>query len=141
MPLRLEGPLRLLEILGRDADVGLAAEAQIEDDGIADHALHRQLRDARMLADEVVRRVDVGAGVNRHLDHVGDEPLVLPANDGAQLEVRLLRRERGRVPFLHGHAQVDDAHGGLLAWASYGVSLLRLERIGSELGHFEHGGP
>src|SRR5206468_12371537 len=48
----------------------------------------------------------------RQLDEVGDEDLVLPADDGRQLEVHVLGRERIGIAFLDGHGQIDDLHGG-----------------------------
>src|SRR5688572_29924314 len=50
------------------------------------------------------------AGMNRHLDDVGDKALVLPFDDRSELEIVLLGREWRGFTFIHRHAEIDDTH-------------------------------
>ena len=84
--------------------------SQVQDHGFPHHRLERQLLDRRLVAKKMMRRVDVRAGVHRHLDDVGDKAFFLPLDDRFQFEIFFIGREGRRVAFFYGHAEIDDTH-------------------------------
>ena len=90
--------------------MGNAFGGQIQNHGFAHHRFERQLFDRRFIAEKMMRRVDVRAGVHGHLNDVGDKTFVLPLDDRFQFEIFFIGRKGRRVAFFHRHAEIDDTH-------------------------------